>query len=115
MTAKGTGNQTSKAQGESEYPSTRAPRESVACKDPGSARQPPFRSQVVHEGETHVILRINELFSGDTVLSSDSLTLSGVTSTSRDSGSSQEVFYNLPDGHAGLISDPPGTSVVPEP
>lgn len=29
MTAKGTGNQTSKAQGESEYPSTRAPRETA--------------------------------------------------------------------------------------
>lgn len=67
MTAEGTGNQTNKAQGESEYPSTRAPRESVDRKDPhedpdedpGSAGQPPFRS---HEGETHVILRINELF-----------------------------------------------------
>lgn len=46
-------------------------------------------------------------FSGDKVLSSDSSTLSGVTSTSRDSGSSQEVFYNLPDRHAGLISEPP--------
>lgn len=55
-----------------------------------------------------MILRINELFfSGDKVLSSDSSTLSGVTSTSRDSGSSQEVFYNLPDRHAGLISEPP--------